>query len=582
MRFWRIWLMGVALLFAGGALDVEAQEAKSESDEMKALREEMGAMRRELQAQIDLLKAQLAVKNAPAAAAAPTTAVGRDVEEFQEAVAPLPVRPAVKAATAPPVISSSTGSEAVVVAATKPEESKPQPPAATPDGPGSFRFKGVTITPGGFFSLDSIYRSKAMANEVNTIFSQLPYSGNGLAHVSEWFASGRQSRFQFLAEGNTRFGKLTGYFETDFIGAGITSNNNQSNSYVLRQRQLWGEASFNSGWSFAAGQMWTLATEHRRGVEPRMESLPTVIDASQHIGYTWGRQGSVRVMKKLGNSVQAAFSLEQSQALFSATNAPNNFFLGSSGVPLGALNPTFTYTNNPSPDILTKVSYDPVSGGAWRGHYEVGGMLRFFRSRYYPAGGATPQNDTKAGGSFFVSARVPVMQRLEIGAKVLGGRGVGRYGAATLPDVTVHPDGTLAPLTGAQAFFRAEFKATKNLDLFTYDGLEYMRRLYYRASDGTLVGYAPPSMVDTGCETEAAPTGNNGFSPGTPANCVGATRLLSARSFGYTYRFYEGPAGRFQISAQYSYLKRNGWTGVGGTPQGTNHFVYTSIRYYLP
>ncbi|WP_263409646.1 coiled-coil domain-containing protein [Terriglobus tenax] len=585
MRIWRIWLMGVALLLSGGgAMDVEAQEAKAESDEVKALREEMAAMRKELQAQIDLLKTQLIAKSAPAVVAAPTTAVGRDVEEFQEAVGPLPVKPSVKAATAPvplPGVSASGAPAATVAASTKSAAGTTQPPVTT-DGPGSFRFKGVQITPGGFFSLDSIYRSRAMANEVNTIFSQLPYSGAGLAHVSEWFASGRQSRFQFLAEGNTKFGKLTGYFETDFIGAGITSNNNQSNSYVLRQRQLWGQASFNSGWSFAGGQMWTLATEHRRGVEPRFESLPTVIDASQHIGYTWGRQGSVRVTKKLGSAVQAAFSLEQSQALFSATNAPNNFFLGSPGVPLGALNPTFNYTNNPAPDVLTKVAYDPVKGGVWRGHYELGGMVRFFRSRYYPTGSATPQSDTKAGGSFFASARVPVTQRLEIGAKVLAGRGVGRYGAATLPDVTVHPDGTLAPLTGAQGFLRAEFKATKNLDLFTYHGWEYMGRLYYRAGDGTLVGYAPPSMVNTGCETEAAPTSNNGFSPGTPSNCVGATRLLSAHSFGYTYRFYEGPAGRFQISAQYSHLRRNGWTGVGGTPQGINHFVYTSVRYYLP
>ena len=30
----------------------------------------------------------------------------------------------------------------------------------------------------------------------------------------------------------------------DWLGGGITSNNNQSNSYVLRQRQLWADALF--------------------------------------------------------------------------------------------------------------------------------------------------------------------------------------------------------------------------------------------------------------------------------------------------------------------------------------------------
>lgn len=32
----------------------------------------------------------------------------------------------------------------------------------------------------------------------------------------------------------------------------------------------------------------------------------------------------------------------------------------------------------------------------------------------------------------------------------------------------------------------------------------------------------------------------------------------------------------------YSYLTRDGWTGVGGAPKATNNFVYTSFRYYIP
>ena len=60
---------------------------------------------------------------------------------------------------------------------------------------------------------------------------------------------------------------MTGYVEADFLGAGITSNNNQSNSYVLRQRQVWGQAALHNGWTFTGGQMWSLVTETkaRRG-----------------------------------------------------------------------------------------------------------------------------------------------------------------------------------------------------------------------------------------------------------------------------------------------------------------------------
>jgi hypothetical protein len=42
------------------------------------------------------------------------------------------------------------------------------------------------------------------------------------------------------SEGKTSWGTLRGYYEADWLGTGITSNNNQSNSYVLRQRVIWG------------------------------------------------------------------------------------------------------------------------------------------------------------------------------------------------------------------------------------------------------------------------------------------------------------------------------------------------------
>ena len=57
--------------------------------------------------------------------------------------------------------------------------------------------------------------------------------------LSEFYGSARQSRVSLLAEGKTSWGTLRGYYEADCLGTGITSNNNQSNSYVLRQRVLY-------------------------------------------------------------------------------------------------------------------------------------------------------------------------------------------------------------------------------------------------------------------------------------------------------------------------------------------------------
>jgi len=64
-----------------------------------------------------------------------------------------------------------------------------------------------------------------------------------------------------LAEGKIEHAKFSGYYETDFLSAAVTSNNRQSNSYSLRQRQFWGQAALDSGWTFTGGQMWRMRTD---------------------------------------------------------------------------------------------------------------------------------------------------------------------------------------------------------------------------------------------------------------------------------------------------------------------------------
>ena len=117
-----------------------------------------------------------------------------------------------------------------------------------------------------------------------------------------------------------------------------------------------------------------------------------------------------------------------------------------------------------------KAAFDPKIG-----HYEIGGLARFFRDRYYPGVTAVPStgatgaaNDTKTGGGFFANARFPVTHFADIGVHVLGGTGVGRYGTSTLPDTTVHPDGTLATIKAYQGLFSLELHPDKKLDLFGY------------------------------------------------------------------------------------------------------------------
>ncbi len=147
---------------------------------------------------------------------------------------------------------------------------------ASEDGPSTIKYKGVSLTPGGFIEAATVYRQRAENADINTQLNGIPFPGNALGKVSENVFSARQTRATLLAESKVGSAKLTGYFEMDFLGAGVTSNNRQSNSYVFRQRQLWAQAAFDNGFSITGGQMWSLATENRKGIQNRQEALPMI------------------------------------------------------------------------------------------------------------------------------------------------------------------------------------------------------------------------------------------------------------------------------------------------------------------
>src|SRR6202012_3151176 len=141
------------------------------------------------------------------------------------------------------------------------------------ESPAALHFKGITLTPGGFLASESVYRTRALGADINTPFNSVNFPGSGQNAVSEFFYSGRQSRVSLLAEGKiTPDLKMSGYYEADFLSAGVTSNNNESNSYSLRQRQVWAQIASHD-WSFTGGQMWSLATETKKGMDNRSEAL---------------------------------------------------------------------------------------------------------------------------------------------------------------------------------------------------------------------------------------------------------------------------------------------------------------------
>jgi hypothetical protein len=484
------------------------------------------------------------------------------------------------------------------------------------ESPAALHYKGITITPGGFLAAETVRRSRALGADINTPFNSLTMPGASASTLSEFFGSGRQSRLSMLAEGRLKSAKLTGYVETDFLSAGVTSNNNESNSYTLRQRQAWGQAATDSGWSVTGGQMWSLATETKHGMDNRTEAVPMTIDPQYTVGFSWARQYGLRLVKNVNNKVWFGVSVENAQATVTSHGNGDNFLIGSAGAGGGLYNAGASanaagaaanlanYSFNPSPDIIAKVAFEPGFG-----HYEIYGIYDRFRDRIFPCGevassttlcgGSTVAganalgafNSSKNGGGVGANARWSFDQKhLDFGLHFLGGSGLGRYGTGTLADSSIHANGTFDLLRNYQGLGTLEWHGPK-LDIYLNAGAEYASRAAdFDPISGKYVGYGAPFFSNSGCYTELAPTVGSGFFPTSPGSCTADTRALIEGTAGYWYRVYSGPKGRLQFGMQYSYVTRQTWSGVGPsgagqpgvTPEGLDGMVFTSFRYYLP
>ncbi len=577
---------------------------------------------------------------APAAAPAPSVVTAADVEALKDALAaqqlqiqqltlqlqrqqaileaqqsaankPNDTQPAAGqqiAALASPgaVPQTSTSSTGITV-----QDAPAQPSSDPMEGPVSIHFRGITITPGGFVAAEFVRRSRALGADIPTPLNSLTLPGASQSTLSEFFGTGRQSRPTVYISGRLENVAFSSYVSGDFLSAGVTSSATQTNSYTLRLRQAWAQAKWDNGFSILGGQMWSLVTEGRNSIAPSddagrvNDARPSTIDPSYNVGFSFARQYGLRVTKAFGPKVAVAFAIENAQATLSTHGNDDNFLLGNLGAS-NSYNTTSTYSFNPSPDIVAKVAFDPGFG-----HYEIFGLVDRFRDRVFPCaevtattttcGTSTPPvaspfgayNAAKSGGGIGANARWTFANKhLVFGVHGFGGSGMGRYGAAQLPDVAVNGDGTLHLVKDLQGLATLEYHG-KKLDLYTYGGTEYAARTAsFDPISGKVVGYGAPTFNNFGCYTESTPvsTGTAGFNPGSLANCTGDTRAVLEGTAGFWYSVYNGPRGKFRLGTQYSYVTRQTWSGIGFAgagqpglaPSGIDNMIFTSFRYYLP
>jgi len=192
-------------------------------------------LRDQLQRQIDGLKTDLATKDAQLKqaqqAAADAQASAAKAQEAANAQQQAVSANEAAVSTLQSTVTDLKGNQVSLATTVSDETSKIKKAI---DSPSVLHYKGISITPGGFLAAETVYRTKATGGDIPTAFSAIPYESADAYSLSEFYGSGRQSRVSMMAEGKTTWGAMRGYVEGDFLGTGITSNNNQSNSYVFR------------------------------------------------------------------------------------------------------------------------------------------------------------------------------------------------------------------------------------------------------------------------------------------------------------------------------------------------------------
>jgi len=445
--------------------------------------------------------------------------------------------------------------------------------AGTTGPGGSFRLGGVTVTLGGFLAAEGVYRTRNITADIGSSFGAIPTANSANYHTGEFRGSARQSRISLLAEGQVSPNqKVAGYFETDFLGVGTTSNSFESNSYVPRLRQAYLTYDNDSfGGHVLLGQSWSLLTLNRIGITPRQENIPLTIDAQYVPGFNWKRQWQLRVDKDfLDHRVWLGASFEEPQT---------NYYTGPNGLGVAAgtaaitnlggslLNGTNSYSNDIAPDLVVKAAFDP----GW-GHYELFGLGKLLHDRVSFTGDG--RNNTTVAGGVGGGAILPVVpKKLDFQLSGMAGYGIGTYGSGQLPDAIVSSTGSPKPLPEYTILAGLVAHPTPLLDIYSYVGTEQISRTSFNLGTRSF-GYGNPLYGDGGCNSELSTLA-----------CVANTSGITQSTIGGWWRFLKGGYGTVQAGAQYSYTRRDIFPGAGATANTRvststdDNMVLFSFRY---
>ena len=347
-----------------------------------------------------------------------------------------------------------------------------------------------------------------------------------------------------------------------------------------------------------AGQAYSLIGMNSRGVQASTFITPPVIDDQYMPGFTWSRQPGIRLSKDFGKDVQVAVSAESSATTYilpasdvnghvapclagataggiagstcAGGTLPGAYNVGPVG---GSLyNSLNAVTTNRIPDLMGKAAWDPTFLDRHI-HVEAGGMLRDFTDQVYWG------NHSVWGASVEAGLIVPIIPKwLDFQFSGLSGNGNGRYGAAQISDATFSSTGGVQPIHERQIMVGLTAHVTPRTDVYVFAGGEFASSNFsFVKFPGTpfitagtySYGYGNPAYNNIGCNFEGPPA----------TTCVGEIKDVRQITSGVWHNFYDGPAGKVRVGAQYSYTVKDSFSGVGGAYKATESMFFTSLRY---
>ena len=446
-------------------------------------------------------------------------------------------------------------------------------------------YKGITVTMGGFAAAEGVYRSHDETADIGSSYAKMPFANDRASHTPSTTLTGRQSRYSLLAQGSPTPNVQVGFYgEFDFLGAAQTANSNESNSYQLRIRNLYGQIDTTDGWHLLAGQSWSLATMSANGITPRSEVIPATIEAQYVPGFVWARQPQIRLTKDFNKELWLSVSAENPQTTFANTAVASGVTITDAQAPTSQFFNLTNYSLNNIPDIIGKAAIEKNLDGHQL-HAEVLGIYRSYLDRVTVAPTATNQagllgyaagtsSVTSSGGGVGGGVTFGVLPKvLDVQGSFLIGRGIGRYGSGQLSDVTARPDGTLEGIPETLWLAGGTLHATHQLDIYVYGGEEQERTKTFSYS-------ALPATVGFGFGT--LPGSNNAGCIVEGGTCSAVTKSIEQITAGLWDKIYQGSFGRVQVGLQYSHTVKQAFpdAATGFAPKATEDMIFTSFRYY--